>query len=47
MNREPLGLRPGAGLTTWVARAAVRGFINYLKKYEERKVDNNEPTMGD
>jgi len=24
-------------------RAAVRGFINYLKKYEERKVTNPEP----
>ena len=24
-------------------RAAVRGFINYLKKYEERKVTNHEP----
>ena len=24
-------------------RAAVRGFINYLKKYENRKVDNPEP----
>ena len=24
-------------------RAAVRGFINYLKKYEERKVANREP----
>ncbi|MBW2645420.1 MAG: four helix bundle protein [Deltaproteobacteria bacterium] len=24
-------------------RAAVRGFINYLKKYEERKVANPEP----
>jgi hypothetical protein len=24
-------------------RAAVRGFINYLKKYENRKVDNREP----
>ena len=25
------------------ARAAVRGFINYLKKYEERKATNREP----
>jgi len=25
------------------ARAAVRGFINYLKKYQERKVANPEP----
>ncbi len=25
------------------ARAAVRGFINYLKKYENRKADNPEP----
>ena len=24
-------------------RAAVRGFINYLKKYQERKVTNPEP----
>jgi len=24
-------------------RAAVRGFINYLKKYQERKVTNREP----
>jgi len=24
-------------------RAAVRGFINYLKKYEERKEANREP----
>lgn len=24
-------------------RAAVRGFINYLKKYEERKAANREP----
>ena len=24
-------------------RAAVRGFINYLKKYEERKATNREP----
>ena len=24
-------------------RAAVRGFINYLKKYEERKATNCEP----
>ncbi len=24
-------------------RAAVRGFINYLKKYEERKANNREP----
>ena len=24
-------------------RAAVRGFINYLKKYEERKLANREP----
>ncbi len=24
-------------------RAAVRGFINYLKKYEKRKVANREP----
>jgi len=24
-------------------RAAVRGFINYLKKYEERKPTNREP----
>jgi len=24
-------------------RAAVRGFINYLKKYEERKTTNREP----
>jgi hypothetical protein len=24
-------------------RAAVRGFINYLKKYGERKVANREP----
>jgi four helix bundle protein len=24
-------------------RAAVRGFINYLKKYENRKVTNREP----
>ena len=24
-------------------RAAVRGFINYLKKYENREVDNPEP----
>jgi hypothetical protein len=24
-------------------RAAVRGFINYLKKYEERKLTNHEP----
>ena len=24
-------------------RAAVRGFINYLKKYEERKATNHEP----
>jgi four helix bundle protein len=24
-------------------RAAVRGFITYLKKYEERKVTNREP----
>jgi len=23
--------------------AAVRGFINYLKKYEKRKVGNREP----
>jgi len=24
-------------------RAAIRGFINYLKKYEERKPNNREP----
>lgn len=24
-------------------RAAIRGFINYLKKYEERRVINSEP----
>ncbi len=24
-------------------RAAIRGFINYLKKYEERKINNSEP----
>jgi len=24
-------------------RAVVRGFINYLKKYEERKATNREP----
>ena len=24
-------------------RAAIRGFINYLKKYEERKATNREP----
>jgi hypothetical protein len=24
-------------------RAAVRGFINYLKKYEEIKITNREP----
>ena len=24
-------------------RAAIRGFINYLKKYEERKSTNREP----
>ena len=24
-------------------RAAVRGFINYLKKYEERKLTNHDP----
>ncbi len=24
-------------------RAAIRGFINYLKKYEDRKVPNREP----
>jgi len=24
-------------------RAAIRGFINYLKKYEERKPTNREP----
>jgi len=25
------------------ARAAIRGFINYLRKYEKRKADNPEP----
>jgi len=24
-------------------RAAIRGFINYLKEYEERKIKNSEP----
>ena len=24
-------------------RAAIRGFINYLKRYEDRKVANREP----
>jgi hypothetical protein len=24
-------------------RAAIRGFINYLKKYEDRKATNREP----
>ena len=33
----------GPGLTTWVPRVAVCGFINYLNKYEERKLDNREP----
>ncbi|MCL0058166.1 glycosyltransferase family 4 protein [Dehalococcoidia bacterium] len=60
VNLEPLGLRPGSGLTTseeYISAnefkylyeqarrtsPAVRGFINYLKKYEERKGDNREP----
>jgi len=31
------------GLKRQIQDAAVRGFINYLKKYEERKATNREP----
>ena len=28
-------------------RAAIRGFINYLKKYEDSKATNREPAVGE
>jgi hypothetical protein len=43
MNFEPVNAYKDFYEQARRTRAAVRGFINYLKKYDERKETNREP----